>query len=121
MYDGGYFATPGTATANAAGFTFFLPRGRAVWMGTRPKGQRVGEFVLTRNVNAQPPEGAAVDFLERNPDLGSADWLQGVYTKVVVRTDETPVYYRLDHGYNGGPALYYSTAVNGLYYAAAQP
>ena len=66
------------------------------------------------------PEGAAVDFLERNPDLGSADWLQGIYTKVVVRTDETPVYYRLDHGYNGGPALYYSTAVNGIFYSATQ-
>lgn len=119
IYDGGYYATAATATANATGWTYFLPRGNAIWLGTRPRGQRIGEFVLTRNMNGVPPEGAAPDYRVKNSDL-AGELLRGTYTKVVVKSDEVPVYYRLDHGFNGGPALYYSTAVSSINYTATQ-
>lgn len=121
VYDGGYFANPGTATGRPSGWTFFLPRGFGVWVGSRPDGQQVGEFILTRNPDAFTPDTEAPDFATRNPDLDAPAWIDGLYTRYYEHTMEPPTYRRWDVGFNGGPALLYRTGTSGFFYSASQP
>lgn len=121
VYDGGYFQTPGTATSDATNWTYFLPRGYGIWLGHRPDGAQIGEFILTRNPDAMKPRGAATDFRTRNPELEAPDWIDGLYTRFFVNTNEPPTYWRTDCGFNGGPALFYRTGSAGFFYSAVQP
>lgn len=83
IYDEGYFAND-----DGTGFTLWIPDGKALLVGARPAGQRIGAFRLTRNVN--------------NEDFGP-----GVYSKVIDRTDHVPRTIEVHDGFNGGPVLYY--------------
>jgi hypothetical protein len=71
----------------------FIPNNKVVVVGTRPAGQRVGEYRITRNAN--------------NPDLGP-----GPYMKVVDNgEDKVPREIDVHDGHNGGPVLYYPGAI----------
>jgi hypothetical protein len=85
IYDEGW-------TDEAGAFQLFIPDGYVVVVGTRPAGQPVGEYLMTRNVN--------------NP--GEAP---GAYTKVVDKAEDVPRSIKVHDGHNGGVALYYPGAI----------
>ena len=85
VYDDGFIDDAGV-------FQLYIPDGTVVVIGTRPAGQPVGEYVMTRNVNN--PGGAP-----------------GAYVKIVDKADEVPREIKVHDGHNGGPALYYPGAV----------
>jgi hypothetical protein len=89
IYDRGYIPDGGGA------FTRFVPNGKVVVVGSRPNGEKIGEFQMTRNANN---EGFA----------------PGPYTYVNDSLDHgqpVPRRIRVDDGFNGGPALFYPGAV----------
>lgn len=86
VYDDGYLNDAGT-------FVPFLADGKAVVVGKRPAGQRVAAFKLTRNASN---EGAA----------------PGMYSKVIDRGETSvPRVIEVHMGFNGGPVVYYPSAI----------
>jgi len=86
IYDEGYLDDTGT-------FVPFIPNNKAVVVGKRPAGQTVGEYQMTRNAN--------------NPNAAP-----GAYMRVIDRGEEhIPRIIEVHDGHNGGPALYYPSAV----------
>jgi len=75
-------------------FTMFIPDGFLIWVGDRPNGQRLGEFIGTRNINS----------------ANESD--DGIYSKVIDRGEmEVPRQIEVHHGFNGGIGIYYPTAL----------
>lgn len=85
IYEGGYLDEGGT-------FRLFVPNGKALLVGARRDGDVVGEYRMTRNVN--------------NPNMAP-----GAYTRVIDDPDEIPRTVIVHDGHNGGPVLYYPSAV----------
>lgn len=86
VYDKGYLDD------NAA-FQLFLPINKVVVIGYRPGGVRIMDYAMTRNANN--PSGAP-----------------GSYTKVVDKGEnEVPRTIDVHDGHNGGPRMYYPSAV----------
>ena len=86
VYDEGYLD-------ESAVFQPFIPNNKAVLVGQRPAGQTVGEYQMTRNAN--------------NPDAAP-----GPYMRVIDRgDDDIPRKIEVHDGHNGGPALYFPTAI----------
>lgn len=86
VYDDGYLDDNGS-------FQLFIPNSRVVVVGKRPAGQTVGEYRMTRNVN--------------NPGMAP-----GMYMKVIDRgEDEVPRSIEVHQGHNGGPVLYFPSAI----------
>jgi hypothetical protein len=85
VYDNGYYASAGS-------FSTFIPDNKVVVVGKRLNGDRVGEFLLTRNANTTP--------------MGSP----GVYS-MVHEIEEPPRGLRVHVGANFGPALYYPGSI----------
>ncbi len=88
IYDDGYFAND-----DGTGFTLWIPDGKALLVGARPAGQRIGGFRNTRNIN--------------NQDMGP-----GAYQAVIDRGapgpgQQIPRTIEVHDGFNGGPVLYY--------------
>ena len=66
---------------------------RLVVVGVRPAGQPVGAFRMTRNIN--------------NPDFAP-----GAYTRVIDKGEiEMPREIQVHHGWNGGPVIFYPSAI----------
>jgi hypothetical protein len=85
-YDEGYLDETGT-------FQPFIPDGTVVVVGKRPAGQKVGEYRMTRNAN--------------NPGMAP-----GPYMRVIDRgEDQIPRSIEVHDGHNGGPVLFFGTAV----------
>lgn len=85
-YDEGYLDDTGT-------FQPFIPDGIVVLVGQRPAGQKVGEYRMTRNIN--------------NPNFAP-----GPYMRVFDRSeDHIPGSIEVHDGHNGGPALYFGSAI----------
>lgn len=86
VYDGGYLNDAGT-------FVPWLATGTVVVVGKRPAGQTVGEYQFTKNAQNNNMAG-------------------GPYMKVVDTGDWTvPRNIEIHDGHNGGPALYYPSAI----------
>jgi hypothetical protein len=85
IYDEGYLDEAGV-------FTLYIPNGKAVLIGSRRDGQPVGEYRMTRNAN--------------NPGISP-----GAYTKVVDDPDDVPRSVEVHDGHNGGPVLYFPSAI----------
>jgi hypothetical protein len=73
-------------------FQLYIPNGKGVLIGSRRDGQPVGEYRMTRNAN--------------NPGMSP-----GAYTKVVDDPDEVPRSVAVHDGHNGGPVLYFPSAI----------
>lgn len=82
-YDRGYINDAGT-------FVTFIPDNRAILVGRRDDGSRIGAYKMTRNANA-----------------GGAP---GQYTKVV-ESGDVPISIKVHNGHNGGPAMEFASAV----------
>ena len=75
-------------------FNMFIPNGYLIWVGDRPNGQRLGEFIGTRNINS----------------ANESD--DGIYSKVIDKGEQTvPRSIEVHHGFNGGIGIYYPTAL----------
>ncbi len=86
IYDQGYYTDAGT-------FVTYIPANTAIVVGKRPAGQPVGEYRMTRNGN--------------NPDLAP-----GPYMRVIDTGEFTvPRTLEVHDGFNGGPVVYFATAV----------
>lgn len=88
VYDKGYLNDSGV-------FTPFIPDGVAVAVGVRPGNQKLGAYRMTRNAS--------------NPTMEP-----GVYTNVVdsiTYGQHMPRIIRVEDGHNGGPVIFYPTAV----------
>lgn len=101
-YDESYLSD-GT-DGNAAGtVVLYIPNGEGVLVGARPAGQTVGEFRFCRNANT-PAMG---DGAPGEGGMGS-----GPYMRVIDRGEfQVPRSIEVHDGYNGGPAIYYPTAI----------
>jgi|SRR5215471_4535415 len=86
VYDQGYKDESGT-------FQLYIPNGKAVAIGQRPAGQRIGEYRILRNAN-------------------NADFSAGSYSKVIDNVDDdVPRAVAVHRGHNGGPVIYYPSAI----------
>lgn len=78
---------------DAGAVQLFIPNGQGVLVGVRPAGQTVGQYQMTRNTN--------------NPNMRP-----GAYMKVIDRGEtEVPRSIDVHDGHNGGPALFYPSAL----------
>ena len=84
-YDEGYLDDSGT-------FQLFLPNNKVAIIGARTDGGRIAEYQMTRNAN--------------NPNEAP-----GSYVKVVDEPNEVPRCIEVHRGHNGGPAIYYPSAI----------
>jgi hypothetical protein len=91
IYDEGYINDSNV-------FTRFLTLRKVVIVGARADGSRVGEYRLTRNAN--------------NPGMAP-----GSYERIIDRTgnnpnrQEIPADIQIHRGHNGGPAIYFPSAI----------
>ena len=87
IYDETYFDSAGATQ-------LFIPNNKVVIIGTRPSGQTIGEYQLTRNVNTVPA------------------LRPGAYMRVFDNGEETvPRNIEVHDGHNGGPAIFFPSAV----------
>jgi hypothetical protein len=87
IYDEGYLSEPSGA------FVPFIPNNKVVVIGRRPGSAPIGEYRMTRNVN--------------NPNMAP-----GAYQKVLDHGDRrVPRLIEVHDGHNGGPVLYYPSAI----------
>lgn len=112
-YKKGYYPTLADATART-NFTRIIPSGGMIWLGARPKGQKLGKFVLTRNLGVDPPPGARPSPY-RASYRGELSWAEGVYM-LLEYYPKMPFRYELDVGLNGGPVVHFGSAAAGLTY-----
>jgi hypothetical protein len=91
-YDEGYYN-------DSNSFTRYIPDNKVVVVGRRPAGQRIGEYVMTRNAN--------------NPGMGP-----GTYEYVKDKTGngpdgqrQTPPNIEIHRGHNGGPVVYFPGSI----------
>ena len=96
VYDAGYYPLIGQNVATQ--FVKFIPNNKVVVVGTRPNGASIGEMQNTRNA--------------MNPNLapGSYRFMKD-YANGVNAPKEVPPRIEIHRGFNGGPALYYPSAV----------
>lgn len=86
VYDEWYLTDAGVATR-------FIPDGKAVLIGKRKNGAKLGEYRMTRNAN--------------NPRLEP-----GAYTRVIDRGETTvPRTIETHDGHNGGPCIFFPSAL----------
>lgn len=87
VYDKGYLAEP------SGTFTRFIANGKVIVIGQRDDGAPIGEYRMTRNAN--------------NPDMAP-----GQYQKVIDHgEDQVPRLIEVHLGHNGGPVIYYPSAI----------
>lgn len=87
-YDEGYLDENGV-------FQLFIPNNVLILVGRRTSGARIGAYRMTRNAN--------------NPDAGP-----GPYTRVIDNistTREVPRQINVHDGHNGGPVMYFPSAI----------
>jgi hypothetical protein len=86
IYDNGYIDDNGV-------FQLFIPNGTAVLVGKRLNGDPLGNYIMTRNVN------------NPNTEAGPYQIVQQATGALIPKTVE------IHDGHNGGPALYYPSAI----------
>jgi len=112
-YPKGFYPTlaDGVARTN---FTRILPSRSMIWLGTRPKGQKLGKFVLTRNMGIDPPAGAS-DSPYRVAGGDKYQWAEGIHVLLEYYA-KMPFRWELDVCLNGGPVIHFGSSAAGLSY-----
>jgi hypothetical protein len=85
IYDGGYIDEVTGA------WNLYIPNGRVIVVGQRPAGQNLGNYVMTRNVNT--------------PNMAPGQY------SFVADNEKPPRSIQVHQGHNGGPILYYPSAI----------
>jgi hypothetical protein len=114
VYKKNYYATEAAARART-GATRIIPNKSLIWVGTRPMGQKIARFVLTRNVPLalQRDGGGMAPLTSRAVDR--FPWAEGLGISMKLK-DELPWHYQMDLWFNGGFRVDYGSAVAGLTY-----
>lgn len=89
IHDGGYIDDSGN-------FQLFIPTGTAILVGKRVNGDPLGNYIYTRNMVNQG---------------GASGPYQRVYDYTQGPTAKIPPKVEVHDGHNGGPALYYPSAI----------
>jgi hypothetical protein len=114
-YNEGYFLTLEDAVNRTkANFYRVLPEKKLVWVGTRPKGQKLGRFALTRNVPLNLLKGDAGAPL-KSRRVEEYQWAEGLGVSLFLH-DRLPFRYELDVWFNGGPVVHFGSAAAGIGY-----
>lgn len=111
-YNHGYFPTLADAVART-NFTRHLPVKSLIWVGTRPGGQPIGKFVLTRHQGNQPAPGYASP--PSSPGRSEFQWAKGLYMNTYYH-NRMPFKYEVDVAFNGGPVLHFGSGAAGITY-----
>ncbi len=112
-YKKGYYPTLDDARART-NFVRVIPDKGLIWLGTRPKGQKLGKFVLTRNMGTDPPAGAK-DSPYKVTHRGELAWAEGIHV-LLEYYNKAPFRYELDVILSGGPVVHFGSAAAGLNY-----
>ena len=112
VYNAGYYNTLADAVNRntATGFTRVMPTKSLIWLGTRPKGQKIGKFALTRNVPLALAKGT--DLMENRSAQAFA---KGIGIQLFMN-NRLPFRYELDVWFNGGPVALFGSASAGITY-----
>jgi hypothetical protein len=106
VYDQGYIprqgSSPGTQAFGGGKFKKFIPYRTIVVIGVRPQNARVGEYISTINASNNFNPGSYRYTLDRANGGGMGG---GNAEK------RTPANIEIHRGHNGGPVIYYPTAV----------
>jgi len=114
VYDMGYYPTP-TDAINKTNWSYFIPNRTILWIGTRPQGQRIAQWQLTRHAGLAE-EGGAKSY----PDVtvsgeDKADIGKGLYVRCHYQNRQ-PHQYELEAGLNGLPVAFYPSAFAAVSY-----
>lgn len=112
-YKKGYYPTLADAIART-NFTRIIPAKGMIWLGNRPKGQRLGKFVLTRNLGIDPPAGAGESPF-KSPLGNKYQWADGLFVLLEYYA-KPPFRWELDLVMHGGPVVHFGSAAAGLSY-----
>lgn len=85
VYDEGY-------NTDANVFTRFIPNDKVMIRGVRPAGQKISEYLFTRNLSAPGEVGAYSRVIDRGPD-------------------RIPRLIEVHDGHNGGPVIYFPGSI----------
>jgi hypothetical protein len=111
VYNAGYYNTLADAVnRTSAGFTRIMPTKSLIWLGTRPKGQKLGKFALTRNIPLALQKSS--DLMENR---SSEAFAKGIGIQLFMN-NRLPFRYELDVWFNGGPVALFGSASAGLSY-----
>jgi hypothetical protein len=114
-YNAGYFNSLADAVnRTTANFTRILPPKSLIWLGTRPKGQKLGRFVLTRNVPLALLQGGGQTPLKSRA-VREYQWAEGLGVSLHLH-DRLPFRYELDVWFNGGPVVHFGSSAAGITY-----
>lgn len=91
LYDEGYLPTKGGT------FTKFVPDNKVVIIGRRASGAKVGEYIMTRNASNGFRPGSYRYVKDR--------------ANGVLAEKRTPANIEIHRGHNGGPVIYYPSAI----------
>lgn len=115
VFDEGYYTDlASSVNRTLANFTRILPVKKMIWAGTRPRGQKLGKFVFTRNQGNSPPAGYPAP--PKNPLSDKYKWAEGLYIRCEY-IHRMPFRFELDVGFNGGPRIDFGSAAAGISYA----
>lgn len=115
-YNYGYYPTLADAQAqDPTLFNYIIPEKSLIWIGKRPKGQKLGQFKLTRHA----PLAVAGD-IAKYPDISvkddsGYDWGKGFYVKTQLHT-MSPVHYDIEMSFNACPVVFYGSSAAGVTY-----
>jgi hypothetical protein len=98
-YDNGYWTKPASGTSY---FTKFIANGKVIIVGKRPNGVAIGNYLMTRNASNGFKPGTYRYVLDR---------ANGSFGVGAVAEKRTPANIEIHRGHNGGPTLYYPSAV----------
>lgn len=114
VYDEGYYPTPEDAIAKT-NWTYFIPNRTILWVGTRPAGQQLGQFQLTRHAGLVGQEGTG-----RYPSVAvDQENTTGIENGLYVRAhyqNKQPHQYEFELGANGLPVVFYPSAFASISY-----
>ncbi len=96
VYDGGYQSTV-TVGATVGTYTKFIPDGKAVVVGKRTSGAKIGEYLKTRNASNGLMPGSYAYTIDRANGVNAEK--------------RTPANIERHRGHNGGPVIYLPSAV----------
>lgn len=114
VYNKGYFETiDGAASGDADNFTYAIADKSLIWIGVRPKGQLVGNWVLTRNAGLVEPSVNYDSVSIENEQ--KAEIAQGIYVNSHFN-NRMPHHYEIEMGFNACPVLWYRRATAGITY-----
>ena len=114
IYDEGYYPTAADAIAKT-NWTYFVPNRTILWIGTRPDGQQLGQFQLTRHAGLVDTEGTGRYPSVPVTDEDTTGIGQGLYVRAHYHNKQ-PHQFEFELGANGLPVVFYPSSFAAISY-----